>query len=88
MRSWFKRTGKVTAENARRITGISTPFGGFQWADPGPSDAQIIHSFLLFLEDRRVLYNPMYLEVTSEVDRSVHEIRQECTKTLEARVSS
>lgn len=75
---------KVTATTARRITGISLPFGGLQWADPGPSDAEIIRSFLLFLEDRRVLYNPMYLEVTHQVEHSIHEIRQECTKTLQA----
>lgn len=84
MRSWFRKSGKVTAATARRVTGISIPFGGIQWADPGPSDAEIIRQFVLFLEDRRVLYNAMDLEVTSQVDSSVHEIRQECTKTLQA----
>lgn len=83
MRRWLKKGEKVTAETARRITGISGPFGGLQWADPGPSDAEIVRRFLLFLEDRRVLYNPMHLEVTSQVERSIHEIRQECTKTLQ-----
>jgi hypothetical protein len=75
---------RVTAEAARRITGISTPFGGVQWADPGPSDTEIIRKFILFLEDRRVLYNPMSLEVESQVEHSIHEIREGCTKTLQA----
>jgi hypothetical protein len=84
MRGWLKRKGKVTAQTARRITGISTPFGGLQWADSGPSDVEVVRKFLLFLEDRRVLYNAMDLEVVSQVERSIHEIREECTKTLQA----
>lgn len=84
LRKLFKRSGKVTADTARRITGISTPLGGVQWADPGPSDAEIIRRFLIFLEDRRVLYNPMDLEVVSQVEHSIHEIREECTRTLQA----
>ncbi len=84
MRNWFKRGGKVTAATARRITGISVPFGGLRWADPGPSDAEIVRRFLLFLEDRRVLYNAMELEEVSQVERSIHEIREECTRTLQA----
>jgi hypothetical protein len=84
MQAWFKKGGKVTAAAARRITGISVPFGGIQWAEPGPSDGQTVRDFVLFLEDRRVLYNPMYLEVASQVESSIHEIRQQCTKTLQA----
>jgi hypothetical protein len=80
----LRKAEKVTAEAARRITGVSTPFGGIQWADPGLSDAQIIRQFLLFLEDRRVLYNPYSLEVVSEVEYSIHKVREECTKTLQA----
>lgn len=84
MRGWLKKHSKVTAQTARRITGISSPFGGFQWADPGPTDAEIVRQFLVFLEDRRVLYNPTYLEVASQVVHSVHEIREQSTKTLQA----
>jgi hypothetical protein len=84
MQAWFKKSGKVSAAAARRITGISTPFGGLQWADAGPSDGKIVREFVLFLEDRRVLYNPMYLEVVSQVENSIHEIREQCTKTLQA----
>jgi hypothetical protein len=84
MQAWFKKSGKVSAAAARRITGISTPFGGLQWADAGPSDGKMVREFVLFLEDRRVLYNPMYLEVVSQVENSIHEIREQCTKTLQA----
>jgi hypothetical protein len=38
MRGFLRRSGKVTAETVRRITGISTPIGGVQWSDPGPSE--------------------------------------------------
>jgi hypothetical protein len=37
---------------------------------------------MVFLEDRRVLYNPMDLEVRSQVDHSIHEIRHQCTDLL------
>jgi hypothetical protein len=82
MRSWFGRSHKVTAATARRVTGISTPFGGLQWSDPGPSERETVRSFLVFLEDRRVLYNPFDLEVPNQVDHSIHEIRHQCTEAL------
>jgi hypothetical protein len=82
MRSWLRR-GKITAETARRITGISLPFGGLSWADPGPSDAEIVRQFLVFLEDRRALYNPMQLEVAGDVEQSIHQVREQCTRTLQ-----
>jgi hypothetical protein len=82
MKSWFSKSQKVTAATARRVTGISTPFGGFQWTDPGPSERDIVRGLILFLEDRRVLYNPMILEVRSQVDPSIHQIRHECTNLL------
>lgn len=84
MQAWLKKGRKVTADTARRITGISSPFGGISWSDPGPTEAEIVRKFVLFLEDRRVLYNPMYLEVVGQVEHSIHEIREECTRTLQA----
>ncbi|WP_421950812.1 DUF6650 family protein [Pelagibacterium sp.] len=88
MRDFFRRRGKVTAEAARRITGVSTPVGGVQWADPGPSEAEIVRRFLIFLEDRRVLFNPFQLETEGQVEHSIHQIREECTKALQALPSS
>ena len=84
MRDFFRRRGKVTAETARRITGISTPVGGVQWTDPGPSEAEVVRRFLIFLEDRRVLFNPFQLEIESQVEHSIHQIRKECTKALQS----
>lgn len=81
---WFAKSGKVTADTARRITGISAPFGGIQWADPGPSDTELVQQFIVFMEDRRVLYSAMDLEVLDQVERSLHEIREQCTRTLQA----
>lgn len=72
----------MSGETARRITGISGPFGGVQWADPGPSDRERVRGFLVELEDRRVLYNPDWLEVRQQVDTSVVEIRRACTDAL------
>lgn len=82
MRNPFKPATRMTAETARRITGISGPFGGIQWADPGPSDHERVRGFLLELEDRRVLYNPDWLEVRHQVDTSIVEIRRVCTEAL------
>ena len=82
MRNPFKRAKRLTSESARRITGISGPFGGVQWADPGPSDRERVRGFLVELEDRRVLYNPDWLEVRDQVDSSVIEIRHICTDVL------
>jgi hypothetical protein len=82
MRNPFRPAARVTAETARRITGISGPLGGVQWADPGPSDRERVRGFLIELEDRRVLYNPDWLEVRQQVDSSVDEIRDICTAVL------
>jgi hypothetical protein len=82
MRNPFKPATRVTAETARKITGISSPFGGVQWADPGPTDRERVRGFLIELEDRRVLYNPDWLEVRYQVDSSVDEIRGICTNAL------
>jgi hypothetical protein len=82
MRGWFRKTEKVTAATARRSTGIGTPFGGLQWADPGPAEHEAVRGFLVFLEDRRVLCNPYDLEVPSQVHHPLHEIRHECTDVL------
>jgi hypothetical protein len=79
----MKKAERVTAKTARRITGISTPFGGLSWSDPGPSEAETVRKFLLFLEDRRALYIPLEHEVVQHVRASIDQIRAECTKTLQ-----
>lgn len=71
------------AELARRITGFSTPFFGIQWTPPSV-ERDVIRGFITFLEDRRVLFVPYHLEVHGEVERSVQDIRRQCTGTLAA----
>ena len=83
MPNWIRKGEKITAETARRITGISTPLGGMQWADPGPSDGEIVRRFITFMEDRNVLYNAADLEIVSQVEDSLHKIREQCTRTLQ-----
>lgn len=49
--AWFRKSGRVTADTARRITGISVPFGGIQWVDPGPSHTELVRQFVMFMAD-------------------------------------
>jgi hypothetical protein len=77
-----KATRTVT-DKGRRITAISFPAFGLQWADPGPSEREQVRRFVVFLEDRRALYIPDDLEIESQVEHSVHAIREECTKLLQ-----
>ncbi|MEW5772604.1 MAG: DUF6650 family protein [Thermodesulfobacteriota bacterium] len=65
-----------------RLTGFSTPLFGVQW-NPSEPEREIVRRLLTFLEDRRVLYVPRNLEVESEVEHSVLQIREELTKTLQ-----
>lgn len=78
----FNRGARVSAETARRITGFSTPFGGVQWADPGPSEREIVRGLILFLEGSRILDNPLTFEVRNQVDPSIDGIQDECTRLL------
>lgn len=79
-----KKAKRVTGEAARRITGISLPIGGLQWSDPGPSERDRVRHFLLSLEDRRALYNPMEVEVRGDVEHSLHKLRDDCTSALKS----
>ncbi|UCI24126.1 DUF6650 family protein [Mesorhizobium sp. B2-8-5] len=84
MRNFFRKSSKVTAATARKVTGFSTPLGGIQWSDPGLGESEIVRRFLMFLEDRRVLYNPFDMETEAEVGHPIHQIREEGTKTIQA----
>jgi hypothetical protein len=64
-----------------RLTGISTPIGGLSW-EPATPDVGVARSVLIFLEDRRVLYNPTLIEYGPYCVRSVLEIRQFLTDVL------
>lgn len=63
-----------------RPTGFDTPFGGISWENT-TSRKKRIEEMFFFLESRRLLHNPKYLEVASECVTSAIEIR-ECFVTV------
>lgn len=72
--------------NKRKLTGASVSALGLGIGlatTVTPGDRDIVQGLVTFLEDRRVLFNPEYLEVVSQVDRSVEEIRRELTDALQ-----
>ena len=69
-------------ELASRLTGVSIPVFGVSWNPPEP-ERKIIRDVLVFLEDRRALYNPFAHELEHEVADSVLEIRKELTSAIQ-----
>ena len=65
-----------------RLTGVSTPIGGVNWAPP-IDEAEVAKKLMVFLEDRRVLFMPFDMEIGLYVLRSIEEIRTRLTKDLE-----
>jgi hypothetical protein len=74
------------SEIASRLTGISTPIGGVSWTPPTP-DIEVARRVLTFLEDRRVLYDPMEAEVAAHCIESVLQIRRFLTEVLAEQVN-
>lgn len=64
-----------------RITGISTPWLGASW-EYRESDADVVRRVFSFLEDRRVLYEPLNAQIFFYVGQSASEIRQMLTQEL------
>ena len=65
-----------------RLTGISTPIGGLSWSKV-TSEKTLFQYLLLYLETKRILTNPIDMEVKSECISSVLEIKNtlpECAK--------
>ena len=55
---------KITFKNiAKSLTGISTPVFGVSWRPP-ETDRDVVKKLVIFLEDRRALYNPYYADST------------------------
>ena len=65
----------------KNVTGISCPFFGVSW-NPPQNDRNKIRTFLIYLEDRRVLYNPFYKEVSPWISQSIIEIREKITDLM------
>ncbi len=67
----------------RRITGVATPWGGISW-EVVDSDADIVRRVFNFLEDRRVLFEPLNAQLFTYVGQSVLDIREMLTRELDA----
>lgn len=81
-KTWIE-DGKVLARSlVHRLNGLSLPIIGASWVPP-PDEREIIRRFLTFLEDRRVLFVPTYMEVPGEVTFSIQRIREAATATLQ-----
>lgn len=76
-----KGTGYKFGELASHMTGLNIPFFGVSWTAPEPQ-RKIVKELLVFLEDRRVLYNPYSWEVEHEVIDSVMRIREALTSAI------
>ena len=66
----------------KNITGLSCPIFGIQWNAPA-IEADEAKNIFLFLEDKRVLFNPINMEGTGHCAQSVIGIRAELTKRLQ-----
>ena len=67
----------------KHVTGISTPIAGIQW-NPPTYDSDVVRDLILFLEDRRVLFEKDEEREGAHFCRqSVEEIRKEVTQALQ-----
>jgi hypothetical protein len=64
-----------------RLTGISIPVFGVSWNPPEP-EIEIAKRIIIYLEDRRVLFNPSSLEIPAHCVQSIIEIRHYLTDEL------
>jgi uncharacterized protein DUF6650 len=69
------------SEIAGRITGFSTPIFGVQWTPP-QVDVEVARGVLVYLEDRRVLYDPHDIELPHWAVQSAFDIRHFLTDLL------
>lgn len=67
----------------KNITGLSCPIFGIQWNAPA-IESDEAKNVILFLEDKRVLFNPSHMEDAGHCALSVIEIRSELTRHLQA----
>ena len=65
----------------KSLTGISTPVFGISW-NPPETDREVISKLIIFLEDRRALYNAYNIETPMFVNQSILDIRKELTDLL------
>lgn len=65
----------------KSITGISTPIFGLQWTPP-VIESDEAKSLINYLENKRVLYNPVSMEDANHCTLSVIQIRDELTDMI------
>jgi hypothetical protein len=70
------------SEILNRITGISTPIAGISW-EPPKLDIEIARNLIIFLENRRALFENYHQEYPPYVSRSILEIREQLTEYLQ-----
>jgi hypothetical protein len=70
-------------EILNRLTGINTPILGVSW-NPLDLEVTVARRVIIYLQDRRVLYNPYDLEIPEHCVESVLEIRHFLTSELVA----
>lgn len=68
-------------EILKRLTGLSSPVFGVSW-NPENTSRDIARRTILFLEDRRVLYNPSEMEDPRHCVISILEIRKFLTNQI------
>ena len=67
----------------KNITGLSCPIFGISWQPP-IIEVDEAHKLIVFLQDKRVLFNPMEMEAEQHCVMSVIAIRDELTQTLQS----
>lgn len=65
-----------------RINGFTTPFVGANW-EYTKDEKESAYRIIKYMEDRRVIYNPQFLEVPRACVASIHEIREYLTSELQ-----
>lgn len=75
------RRTRTPLEIAERVRAIHTPIGGIEW-DPPELDATVAKRVLIFLEDRRMLYEPLAAEVPEHCVESAQMTREYLTTEL------
>lgn len=85
MRDAARRAERLSTDAARKITGVSTPFGGVQRSDPGASPRELVRRLIVALEDRRAVhsYDCIDHSLRNDVISTVGRIRDACNDTLQ-----
>lgn len=71
------------SEVMSRVTGFSVPVFGISW-NPPAAEITVAKQLIIFLEDRRVLYNDYELEMPEHYAMSVMKIRDYLTDLLKS----